>query len=226
MFERKIIIVTGNANGIGKEIYDRIPREEFKVIGIDKENDNKKNKINLDISTGDYSVLSKFKGKKIYGIINNAAILIKKPLDEYTNDDWLGIVNTNIKPIWELSKLFKSELIENKGFIINISSVHSVSTLENVSLYAMSKGAVESLSRALSIELGKYGVRVNCIRPGAILTRMLDYTDKINNNIPIGRVAKPSDIYDVVHFLIYNPYIIGECITVDGGSLAKLSTGI
>jgi NAD(P)-dependent dehydrogenase (short-subunit alcohol dehydrogenase family) len=207
------IIITGAANGIGKEIHNRL-KDEYDIFALDKEQADNCVRMNV---RGALVGLEVLKGKNLIGIINCAGVY---------NNDFDETIGVNVKPIWDLTNMFMDELKKSKGFVINISSVHSKATLPGSALYAMSKGAVEALTRGLAVDLGKYGIRVNCIRPGAVDTRMLKTRKGIREKIPIGRIANAWDIAEVVEFLINNKYITGECITVDGGSLAKLSTGI
>ena len=109
-----------------------------------------------------------------------------------------------MRPIWLLAKKFLEQLRENKGCIINISSIHSIATLKGNALYAMSKGAVDALTRAMALELAPFGIRVNCIRPGSVMTPMLSYEKEMEETIPLKKVAKPKEIAEVIKFLLSN----------------------
>jgi NAD(P)-dependent dehydrogenase (short-subunit alcohol dehydrogenase family) len=210
----KTVIITGTSSGIGKATADLL-KKKYRIIGLSR-------KEGFDISKE--SVVEDLKVDNVYGIVNNAAICIKKPFHECSIEDWNKTLNTNVRSVWLLAKRFRRQLTENKGCIVNISSIHSISTLKNNSIYAMSKGAVESLTRALAIEFAP-DVRVNCIRPGPVMTKMLGYSKGLENSIPLMRIGKPDEIPKLVRFLLSDDglFITGETITVDGGVLAKLS---
>ena len=212
---RRTIIITGTSSGIGKATADLLVKD-YNIMGLARRTGN-------DISQS--AILDVFEAENVYAIINNAAICIKKPFYECSILEWEQTINTNVRPIWLLAKKFLEQLKNNKGCIINISSVHSVATLKGNALYAMSKGAVDALTRAMALELAPFGIRVNCIRPGSVMTPMLRYEKEMEETIPLNKVAKAEEIAKVIKFLLSNDalYITGECINVDGGILARLS---
>lgn len=212
---RKTIIITGTSSGIGKSTAELLSNE-YNIIGLSR-------KQGCDISN--ISELEKIKANNVYAIINNAALCLKKPFYEYSIQDWETVINTNIRPIWMLSKIFLDQLKKSKGCIVNVSSIHSIATLENNSIYAMSKGAIDAFTRGMAIELANYGIRVNCVRPGATMTPMLGYESGMEETIPLKKIASPLEVANVIKFLISkeSSYITGECITVDGGVVSRLS---
>jgi NAD(P)-dependent dehydrogenase (short-subunit alcohol dehydrogenase family) len=135
-------------------------------------------------------------------------------------------------------------LVENKGSVVNVSSVHAVATSENIAVYAASKGSLSALTRAMALEYGKVGVRVNAVCPGAVDTGMLraglmrdNFTNEnatvqqrlenLGRKQCIGRVGEPEEIGELILFLAdgnKSGYITGENIVIDGGATVKLST--
>jgi NAD(P)-dependent dehydrogenase (short-subunit alcohol dehydrogenase family) len=120
------------------------------------------------------------------------------------------------------------------GVIVTMSSLMSTVALGGASVYAATKGAADAMTRALAAEWSSRGVRVNAVRPYAVLTDMLapladvpGLSDEVLSGVPIGRLANPDDIADVVLFLLSDAsrYMTGEVVTVDGGrgSTARLA---
>ena len=248
----KVVIITGACGGIGYETAVKFKNNGWTVIGIDiKSNDSVQKSIDelyiLDISKED-DILNfvkeiKEKYNRVDCIVNNAAHQICKPLHESNSDDWETTINTNVKPSFLFSKYFRDLLIESHGSIVNISSVHAINTSENIALYAASKGCLSALTRAMAIEYGKVGIRINSILPGAVNTSMLrdglmrdnfgnntTITDRLENlgrQHCIGRVGEPNEIAELILFLAdssRSSYIVGQSIVIDGGATIKLST--
>jgi NAD(P)-dependent dehydrogenase (short-subunit alcohol dehydrogenase family) len=125
---------------------------------------------------------------------------------------------------------FLDQLRETKGAVINIGSIQSFVALPNSAAYTTSKGGVRLLTKALAIELGPMGIRVNAIGPGFTATPLNadarqnpDYMANFTGRIPLGRIGSPDDIAQPAVFLASDMarYITGVTLPVDGGYLAR-----
>ena len=249
--KQKVIIITGVCGGIGYATAQLFQKNDWIIVGIDKyENKEIRTQLDelyiVDISNEkellDIVNIIKEKYKRVDCIVNNAAHQICKPLHKSTSIEWDTIMNTNVKSCFLFAKYFRDLLQENKGTIVNISSVHAIHTSENISLYAASKGCLTTLTRAMALEYGKIGIRVNAILPGAVNTGMLraglmrdnfqkgtveDKMKQLGKKQCIGRVGEPQEIAELILFLSDNKksgYIVGQSIVIDGGATIKLST--
>ena len=170
------------------------------------------------------AVMEKFGGIDI--LANNAGISQNIPLENYTDDDLEKIVDLNIKAVFICSKAAAHLMKEKGGSIINTSSVVSFYGQGLGSMYPASKAAVNGLTRALSRELGKNGIRVNAVAPGVTRTDMVASLTKnmvapLLQRIPLARMGEAEDIANAVVFLASDKasYITGAVIPVDGGAI-------
>ncbi len=177
----KIVLITGVNGGIGAATAKLFAKKGWHVIGID----NRKVElppwihhfIKADVSnTRAWEKVSAEIAKReghIDALINNAAIQICKPLIKTTPEEWDTVMATNLRSVY-LSIYYLHSLMRNRGgAIVNVSSVHAIATSANIAAYAASKGGLLALTRALSIELAPYKIRVNAVLPGAVDTPML-----------------------------------------------------
>jgi NAD(P)-dependent dehydrogenase (short-subunit alcohol dehydrogenase family) len=235
--KKPVALVTGAAIGIGRAILEKFVDSGYKVVGVDRQDrsDLGYDLINFDISrlhkNDDIckefirNVLELVEGR-IDVLVNNAAIQIVKPIEEIGVDDWNTTLQTNLlAPFW-LVQNFISLIRNNKGNIVNIASIHARATKSGFSLYATSKGALESLTRSLAIELAPE-VRVNAVIPAATDTPMLragfskneEKFQELSNYHPLRRIAAAEEIANVVFFLASSKasFITGAAVNVDGG---------
>jgi 3-oxoacyl-[acyl-carrier protein] reductase len=159
-------------------------------------------------------------------IVNNAGITRDKLLKDMSVDDWDAVLNLNLRGVF-LGCKYATPYMVKKGWgrVINMSSRAHYGNKGQVN-YAASKAGVIGLSRSLSMELGKFGVTVNCIAPGVIetpgVTSLPHYqslVDRVAPTLPIPRLGRPSDVAGVAAFLASDDaeYITGETIHVSGG---------
>ena len=224
----KNIIITGASNGIGKELAKKL-RKKYNIINIDiaKGKMTKVDFYKCDLSNKKdlLKTINKIKTKynSIYALINNAAKSTFKALDEQTLEEWENTLSVNITAPYILSKEFATLLKESSGHIINISSTRAIMSESGTESYSASKGAISTLTHALAMSLSQE-VKVNSISPGWINTdKKYIATKEDNLQHPSGRVGVPSDVVDIVKFLLKNRgFITASDFVVDGGMTKKM----
>lgn len=164
-------------------------------------------------------------------VVNNAGIIRRAPLLEFTEKDWDDVMDVNIKAVFLLSQAAARVMVkQSQGKIINIASMLSFQGGIRVPSYTSSKSAVMGLTRLMACELGPHGINVNAIAPGYMATdntRALredpERNKAILERIPMGRWGTPEDLQGLVVFLASDAsaYINGYTIAVDGGWLAR-----
>ncbi|MFV9568859.1 elongation factor P 5-aminopentanone reductase [Thermoanaerobacter mathranii] len=243
MLNGKVAIVTGGAGDIGREICIELAKEGAsiaihynnsydKAVGLKeyiKNNFSYAEIFKADISDRQQvdnmidSIYNRF-GRIDY-LINNAGIAQIKPFIEITEEDWDKMMNVNLKGIFNCTQSVLRYMLPQKyGSIINISSIWGISGASCEVHYSASKGGIIAFTKALAKELGPSKIRVNCIAPGVIDTRMNNILNKeekehLIEDIPLMSIGKPQDVANAVLFLLSDKsnFITGQVITVDGG---------
>ncbi len=162
-------------------------------------------------------------------LVNNAGINSKKEFTEVTDEDFESIIHTNIKSVFAVSReVVKVMQNHGGGNIVNISSMASQYGIPKVIAYTASKGAIEAMTRAMAVELAPMGIRVNCVAPGFIKTKMSakaldsdpERKNKVLSRTPMGILGDPSDIGDAVFYFATSEskFVTGTILPVDGGN--------
>lgn len=217
MFQNKIAVITGGAQGIGKCIADEFKKQGATVCIIDKRPN--------EYFIGDIDseqVLREFSEKVItdYGRIDyliNNAIPLSKGLDSCTYEEFNYALRVGVTAPFFLAKLF-IPFFSKGAAIVNISSSRDRMSQPNTESYTAAKGGLSALTHALAVTLaGK--VRVNSISPGWIDTSYREYSGPDAFQHPAGRVGTPLDIANMVLFLCSDKagFITGENVCIDGG---------
>jgi NAD(P)-dependent dehydrogenase (short-subunit alcohol dehydrogenase family) len=160
-------------------------------------------------------------------LVNNAGVVVSKPLFEHSEADWDYVVDTNLKGAWLMAREFARHLAELKrpGRIINIASVLGSRTIGRVPAYCTAKAGLIHLTHVLAMELARYGILVNALAPGYVETDFnREYFEtqagkNLINRIPLRRIAQASDLDGALFFLASpaSAYVTGAVIAVDGG---------
>lgn len=240
-FKGRTIVVTGGAQGIGKEIAKAFARKEANVVIADinlekgKQLEAKLNQqgyqslfIKTDVKDETEIFRLVAKTYENYGwidvLINNAGISRFHSFFDMTVDMWDEVINTNLRSVFLCSREAAKNMNAGSS-IVNISSTRAEMSESNTEAYSASKGGISAITHALARTLAEKGIRVNCISPGWIETEDYEGLREIDHKQHLtGRVGKPADIARACLFLAdpENDFITGENITVDGGMTKKM----
>jgi hypothetical protein len=168
---------------------------------------------------------------KIDVLINNAGVEAgAKTYSMIDEDDWDYVFDTNLKSVWRLSKMYTQMVGAEKarsGNIVNIASITAFRTIKGQFPYAVSKAALVKATEIMALEGARYGVRVNALAPGYILTdvsRILlesEMSESFQNGIPMRRYGEFEDLDGPILLLSSNAssYMTGSTVVVDGGHI-------
>ena len=239
----KVALVTGGSRGIGRSVSYALAHEGAVTV-INCKNDNpaaeqllteiKSNSGTAYVLQGDVrehkavdhiikTILDRF--GRIDILVNNAGVTKDSLLFDMADADWRMVMDTNIGGGYNCTKaVIRPMMLQNGGRIINISSIIAERPGRGQSAYAASKGAINSFTKAMAVELAAKGITVNAIAPGFIMTDMSRqiperYQNSIRKLIPMKRVGDPEEIASLAVFLASDDasYITGEIINVHGG---------
>jgi len=175
---QKAIVVTGASSGIGRKVTERLAANGFFVYaGARAQKDldelsaiKNVQGVRLDVtSAADIAAAVTLVGKAgrgLYGVVNNAGVVVVAPMIEVEEKDLDFIFQVNMYGPYRITKAFAPMLLESKGRVVNISSLNGIVASPMIGAYSMSKHAVEAYGDALAGELGRFGVRVSLIEPG------------------------------------------------------------
>ena len=241
---KKVAIITGAGQGIGKAIARRLAKDGMNIAIADinletaqaaadeiaKEFGGEAMAIKCNVSQEEevnaavQAVLDRF--GTIDVLVNNAGVLsLKKPFVEYTKADWNKLFSINFMGDVFFCKAVIPTLKEKKsGRIINMSS-QSAETggMAASPVYSATKAAVWCMSKSLANELGAFGINVNAVAPGLIATEMTKNAGYRDDMVPLGRLGTPEDVADAVAFLAGNDgrYVTGMILDVNGGTVMR-----
>jgi len=228
----KKALVTGASKGIGKAIAEELTSLGAEVFSVSR-NFSGPGGMKCDVSyERDRSKLY----EKIFTtwgmvdiLINNAGTNNRKHILESTADDYNELIELNQTGAFEMCRLFHPLLKKSgNGAIVNISSVAGEISVGTGAAYAMTKAAVNQLTKYLAVEWAKDNIRVNAVAPWYIRTPLTEkyvtnneYMEKISSRTPMKRIGEPEEVARTAAFLVMpaSSYITGEIISVDGGFL-------
>ncbi len=160
-------------------------------------------------------------------LVNNAGVVVAKPVLQHTEEEWDYVLDTNLKGAWLMAREFAQYLVDRQrpGRIVNIASVLGLRTIARVPSYTAAKAGLIHLTHVLAMELARHRILVNAIAPGYVETDFnreflrSEAGKKLEARIPLRRVGQPDDL-DGAMLLLASPagaYLTGAVIAVDGG---------
>jgi gluconate 5-dehydrogenase len=184
--------------------------------------------VQLDMASPDSLARVAREHEEIDILVNVAGTNIRKPFEQYTQEEYNHLMQTNLHGIVQLTQLVGKQMIRRGqgGKVVHIGSLMSLLGLPYLSVYAMTKSALAGLTRVLAAEWGQYNIQVNCIAPGFILTDLNrsmwqppEMAAWLKGAQPNPRLGKPEDIAGLSVFLSSPAadYITGQVIASDGG---------
>jgi len=248
MEKRKVAVVTGGGQGIGKAIVKKLLQVGWRVVFAEMDAEAGRETlqeyhslgelvfIHADISdeTAVKAIINETAEtfKRIDTLINNAGIMIRKPIAKLSLAEWNKVIGVNLTGAFLCSKYAAPYLSKSKGSIINIASTRALMSEPDTEAYSATKGGIVALTHALALSLGPK-VRVNCVSPGWIETcewqkkrnrKTAKHSERDNMQHPAGRVGTPEDISSLVAYLLSDNsgFITGANFVVDGGMTRKM----
>jgi len=217
-----VVVIANRRETEGRKAAEKLTTDGFNAVSVPTDVNNVASIENLVSET-----ISKF--QKIDILVNNAGVIVRKPSEEITEQDWNFIFDTNLKGMFFCCQAAGKDMIKRKkGKIINISSNVSRVAMPGRSIYSVSKGGVAQLTKVLALEWAKYGINVNALGPGPTLTDINQKYFEENpedlqariDSMPLARMGKPMDHVGAAIFLASeaSDFVTGENLLVDGGS--------
>lgn len=241
------VVVTGGARGIGLAIAKRFAREGSRVFICDRDEQTlteaaasfPDNSLagwsGCDVGIGEQVVRMAAQARQDLGeidvLINNAGIASCGPFLDVQAQDWDEVIRVNLGGCFLAAQAIGKQMVAARrgGVIVNISSTNGLVSEVGYAAYNASKAGLLLLSQTMAVELAPYGVRVNAVCPGYIVTPMSEAIDDrsfvesyVRDHIPLGRTGTPEDVASACAFLASpdSAFITGTALTVDGGQLA------
>jgi NAD(P)-dependent dehydrogenase (short-subunit alcohol dehydrogenase family) len=244
-FDNKVALVTGAGMGIGASITEHFLKEGAKVVVFDIDAERARRRAESLSHIGPILALHGDVAKEadvqnavartiqelgaLDVLVNNAGIAPPKQVADLTSTDWDRQLEVNLKGVFLFCKHALRHMRGGGGAVVNISSTHAFTSYAGYAAYDASKAGMLGLTRALAVEFGPYGIRVNAICPGYVQTPMTEEwlasqpdpglaSKQVLSLHPLGRMGTPRDIAQATLFLASDAasFISGACLVVDG----------
>ena len=242
--ENKVAIITGSSSGIGYAVADKYLSEGAKVVVCGLNPEDTKNAVDKlstkydinsilgvtvnvkntsDIENLFNETINKF--GKLDILVNNAGIAPAKPLDLMTDEEWDNTISINLTGAFKCTREALKYMKETGGSIINTSSFVSLYGSPTQASYSASKAGLNGLTKSNAKELGKFGIRVNAVAPGVVMTDMVKETtndqviERLKMMTPVGRASEVSDLVGIYVYLASDESLTttSTIINIDGG---------
>lgn len=226
----KKVLITGSTGAIGEACAKYFHNKGYFVYlhyrnGAGKANELKASlenseTIQFDI-TDKESVRSALENIQVDVLVNNAGITKDNLFFWMSDEEWNSVIDTSVNGTYYVTKTLLKNMISNKsGAIINIASVSGIVGNAGQTNYSAAKGAMIAFTKALSVEVARYNIRINAVAPGLIASEMTKNLPikEMKKSIPMQRIGKPEEVAECVFFLADKAtYVTGEVLNISGG---------
>lgn len=216
---KRTALITGGSRGIGEAVKERLSRDGLTLLTPDRTELDLLSRVSIDM------YMASLRGP-VDILINNAGINHLASIENISQNKLDAMLQVNlIAPILLTQAVSAKMKAGRYGRIVNISSIFGIVSRERRLMYTVTKAGLIGMTKTLAIELGEFNILVNSLAPGYVMTELTKQNntelelERIGKTIPLGRLAEPSEIAEVVAFLCSekNTYITGQTIIVDGG---------
>jgi len=241
-FEGKTALVTGGAKGIGAATAERLASEGAHVVVADFDEATATETaeriggraVRCDVTSRDdveAAAAAAAETGRLDVLVTCAGIIRDNLLHKLTDDDWEAVIATHLRGSFLAAQAAQARMVEQKsGAMVLVSSTSALGNRGQAN-YSAAKAGIQGLTKTLAIELGRFGVRANCVAPGFIVSAMTeqtaerlgvsfeDFQTAVAAQTPLARVGQPEDVAGVIAFLCSDDaaYVSGQVIYVRGG---------
>lgn len=238
----KVALVTGAAGGIGAAVARALRDAGARVAVADRDTSAIEAEAHLDGNLLDGAYADGLPGAVVKAlgrldiVVNNAGVITRGPVTETSDADWDLSVGVNIEAPFRISRAAIPLMADQGGgAIVNVASCWGLRPGPNHAVYCMTKAAIASLTQCMGMDHAHQGVRINAVAPNEVNTPMLrtgfvkrgfdpdTAVAELGKTVPLGRIAEPEDIADVILFLASDAarYMCGAVVEVNGGKPVK-----
>lgn len=235
---QKTALITGAARGIGLATAELFQANGYHVVVLDRDAEAlsaaaaqlpEAEPMLFDLALPETAAQVAKQIEEKFGalaaLVNNAGVADFGPIEDCDPAMWRKVMDTNLDGMFYLTQALTPQLKAGSGSVVNIASISGLRASTLRVAYGTSKAAVMQLSKQQAVELGEYGIRVNCVAPGPVRTKLAmavhtqDIIDAYHDAIPLNRYGQEIEIAEVIYFLCSQKasYVTGQLIAVDGG---------